>query len=448
MESSKRRKIESDAKVTKAPTYNTSHFDLTSTLASDVSILNSEYEQIPVQTQTSDILEFHIPPSAMWLALAEINLILTLQAVTKDGSSLPAATKTAIGNCIISTFFQALDIKLDGINLCNGGDLYSYSSYYQQVLFNSTETIVRKGPLAGLFLNDKESALDAENSAYKELQKLAKASSFEVCAPIFHGFFDTPRFLAPGHSLTLKYRIAPNTFYLNSSKVLATGEVFQERLSVLKAVLDVRKVVAHSEVDLVYEAAINKNIMMSYPITDRNCTAFIVPKGMLTYTSEVLFNSLPQFCAMGLVKATAYYGAHNECPFSFLPHNLNGYRFTINGDDVLFNSPRFSVSDNDYIRHYNQLLQIENEKGLPACDLSKEQFCKQNYFILPLINTSNGKRDRYSVSRQGQVRIQLSFSTNTTENLACVVFTHFPRIVQFNKTNVFVKDDINLEHIS
>lgn len=445
MESTKKRRIETE-QATKTPAYNVSHFDLTSLPASDLSILSSEFVQVTHQTKTSDIIEYYIPPStSTWISLKEIFLVLGLKVETAAGAKLGSSSKTSVGNLIAGSLFETLDVKLNGISITSGGSIYSYTSYFSDVVFKDTETIKRKGPLYGLYLKDKTSPVDAENEAYKSLLALAQLDSFEVISPIFHGFFDTERYLPPGNSLSLRFRLSPNKFYLNSPVDLASGAVFTDRISISKCVLDVRHIVAHSKVDSYYEAALNKNMMMSFPFTDSQTFSFIVPKGMLTYTSEVLFNSLPSFCCFGLVKATSYYGSHKECPFQFLPHNLNGYRFTINNDDVLFNTPRFSVADNDYIRHYNQLLQIVNSKGQSGYNLSKVQFTEQGYFIMPLINSNNGKQDRYTVGRQGVCRLQLSFSTNTTENLACIVFSQFPKLVQFNKTNVFVKDDVNIE---
>lgn len=87
-------------------------------------------------------------------------------------------------------------------------------------------------------------------------------------------------------------------------------------------------------------------MLMSYTILDMQSTSFILPKGILTHTSEVLFNSFPNFCCFGLVKASAYYGTYNECSFSFSNFGLNGYNFTLNSDNVLYNIPKFSLDRN------------------------------------------------------------------------------------------------------
>lgn len=75
-------------------------------------------------------------------------------------------------------------------------------------------------------------------------------------------------------------------------------------------------------------------------LVDYQATSFVIPSGNVTYTSEVLHNRLPTFAESARVKSSAYFGDHMHCPFVFLPYNLNGYKFSLNGEDLLFNNAR------------------------------------------------------------------------------------------------------------
>lgn len=441
MDNLKRRKIEGE-QTTKATAFNVSHFDLTTLPVTDLSILTQEYQQYPPQSKTSDLLEYHLPSDQThWTCLNNIFLILDLSVRTAAGAKLPSSSTTSVGQLIFSSLFESLDLKLDNITITSGASLHGYCSYFQKTLFTSTENIKRRGPLEGIYMKDKESATDSTGEAYKSLKALAQKDSFQVIGRINHPLFHTPRYLPPGHSLTIRFRLAPNTFYLNGTG-LAEGTAFTDKVVINSATLDVKKAVVHSKVNAFYEAALSKNALMSFPIMDTMCSSFIIPKGQISHTSDVLLNSLPNFCAFGLVKSTAYYGSYNECPYHFQDFGLNGYKFSINSDDILFNSPKFSLPNN-IIRHYNQLLSIKNDKDEGGIDVNFLEYSKYGYFLMPLFSATNGKNDRFSVGMQGPVRLSLSFSKALEDNVACVFFYHQPKIISFNKSQVFIQSEFN-----
>lgn len=111
MEQVKRKRIEAEQNSSSA-TYNVSHFDLTSLLPSDLSVLSSEYEQIIPITKTNDILEFVIPASSYWISLSECLLHLTLQVVQANGNKLLPSSKKSLGNFAFGSLFETVDILI------------------------------------------------------------------------------------------------------------------------------------------------------------------------------------------------------------------------------------------------------------------------------------------------------------------------------------------------
>lgn len=441
MEEAKKRRIEAEV-VGRSTAYNISHFDLAGTIPTDLSILSEEYESVLPQTKTSEILEFHIPSNpTFWICLADCLLYLNLCVRTSDDKKIPATDKTSLANNIFGSMFEVVDIKLDGINITSGGNLWSYSSYFNKILYSSTEEIERLGPLEGLYLNNNSNPMDDENAAYKSLKKEAHKDNIEIIGRLGHAFFETNRYLPPGKSLTIRLRMSPNTFCLNG-KGLATGATFTNKLVVKNCYFQIKKAVVHSKIQEQYQDALSKNVMMNYPLNESQAISFVIPSGQMTFTSEVLLNSLPNFACFGLVSAKNYYGSYDKDAFDFRPHHLSGFRLTLNGENIWYNSTKLSVDDNEYIQHYKQLVSLRNPNGKPGCDVSRLMFTSQGYHLVPVYNTNNGKRDRQGIVRSGSLRLQLSFKQNTEENLVCVFYYEANKVVQFDKHHVYVKTDL------
>lgn len=180
MEQAKRKRIEAE-QASSTATYNISHFDLTTMLPSDLSVLSSEYEEILPITSTNNILEFVVPSSpSFWVSLSDTLLCLTLQIVQANGNKLLPSSKTSLGNFPLGCIFESCDIRLDGINITSGGNLHSFSSYINRILYSTCESIRQRGPLEGLYLNNTSLETDATSAPYVALQAVAQKENVEI----------------------------------------------------------------------------------------------------------------------------------------------------------------------------------------------------------------------------------------------------------------------------
>lgn len=279
---------------------------------------------------------------------------------------------------------------------------------------------------------------------YVALQAVAQKENIEIIGKIDHAFFEQTKYLPRNHSLAIRFRLSPSAFCLLAPTLDGTA-AFTDRLVLKSCYLSIKRVIAHSKVDMQYDAALSRNAMMSFPFNEYQACSFVIPAGQMTFTSEVLLTSLPNLAVFGLVTAKAYYGAYNLSPYMFKPHGLSGYRFLLSGEDVWYNSPKFSVSGDNYVRHYKQLLSIEDANGQLACDVTKDMFTKFGYCLVNVYNSFSGKRDRLGVGRPGNCRLVLNFKENTDENLVCILYYESSKLVQFDKSNVYVKTDFNVD---
>lgn len=423
METSRKRKLELEQQPPSGAAINVSHFDLTPIPVTDVSILNSTLEQILPQTKSDEVVEFYIPPNPVqWLALNGINLYLELAVQTAAGAKLPDTSLTSVGNLIHSTLFESFDLKIDGVTVTTGANLYSFASYINKKIFNPASDIKTRCVLEGMYIHNNESEISTSNAAYVSLKALAQKDHFETYGKLAHGIFSTQRYLPPGHSMSLRLRSAPNTFYLNGSGLAETA-TFTDRISIKNIYLQARKIVTHSKIDQQLNAALNSGKLLSIPYYDFQCTSFVIPQGMINYTSEVLMNSLPSFACLAFIPTTAFFGSYSKSPFMFKDHKLASFRLTLNNEEVGYSStPRISVAGDEYYVYYKQLLNIKNDKGIESCGIGLDEYTKYGCFIVPLYNALPDKKDTFPLSSPGAVRVQLSFKESLTENINVILY--------------------------
>lgn len=445
MEAAKKRKLEV-SQSQKTAAYSLTNFDLSSFPPVDISVLSQSYEAVVPQTKTNDVINIYIAPSpSHWIALDQCFLYLSLAIKKNTYTFDPAAAtgvtnQTAFGNYLLGTFFEEIDIKLNGVSITTGGNLSHYSAMFHKLLYNSTETLERRGHLEGFYLNTDAKIVNEANGSYKMLLGLGKKDHMELYGRLPHSLFESVRYIPPNVSIEIRLRLAPNNFCLNSPK-LGTGVTFKDSLEIKGCYFDIFRVIAHSRVDLMYETALKSKKTLGFPLVDYQTTSFVIPSGNVTYTSEVLLNRLPTYAAFALVDSRAYFGDHTRCPFEFQPYNLNGYKFSLNGDDLLFNNARMSVSNNEYIRHYKQLLTTKNERGELTCNFDVEQYTKWGYHVIKVWDSLDGKRNRTPTLQDGQIRLSLHFKEATDMNLTCIFYYELPKRIEMEGNNIFVKTD-------
>lgn len=189
------------------------------------------------------------------------------------------------------------------------------------------------------------------------------------------------------------------------------------------------------------ELALKNKKPLYLPLIEYNALSFVVPSGTNSYTSEVLLNSLPTFAAFCIVSSKAYFGNYSLNPFNFQRHGLNGFRLTLNNEDLLFNNAR--ISANEYVRFYNQLLCIRNDNNQMACDLSASDFLNNGYAIYPVWNSLNGKKDRVPLQTEGSVRLTVNFAAPTSESLSVIFYYESAKRIELDGNSVFIKTDFN-----
>lgn len=360
--------------------------------ATDVSVISESVEKVYTSYNPNDgqICDYFIQGDLeRYVDLSHTYLYLKLRVRQKDGTKLvPATSKTAVGNNIFNAMFQDCEILLNNVPITTGSNNYPYSAYLSRIINNNAETLDRKYQFEHLYRESTATTIDATNTAYVKLKKLADSDSFETFSHIAHPIFTQTRFLPPSKNLRIRLKISPSNFHLNSAEPLANA-TFTDKLEIVETYMEVRRVVVNSEVEKIHKSIVQKNGMFHMQYNDHNCVSYTIPSGTQNHVSETLLTYLPPLSCCALLETKSYNGQINKSCFNFLPNGVKNIQLTLNGEGQLFPNGQDFDKESGYMRVYRNLLTLVGENG-ETPDFSVDDFLKHGYCIFPLNWQSNG----------------------------------------------------------
>lgn len=418
-----------------SPTYNTS-LNLSQIPVTDVSILSERYEQTFPSFSENTFLEFYIQgDSQHYIDLQNTFLYMRLKLTDKAGEAL-GTSATSVANCIFSTMFQTLDLFVNNVNICSGSNLYNYSAYLNKVINYGAQSRATKLRSEMLYKETTGTALDATNNAYAQLKKISSQESFEVYSKLSHPLFFQDKLIPPNVSLRIRLRRAPAQFCLLSTAI-AEGAVYDEQLKIADTFMDVKKVIINSKIESMHQQILNKGQRLYFPFFDYQTLSFVVTKGSLQFTSETLMTEVPQFAMIAITDSKGFNGEISKNPYDFKSHGLSSVYMTVNGEKMLMSNMNMSVDNNLYIRLYRQFVDVISSYG-EMSDLTVEDYVKHGYFIVPVNWNNSGKEDRFALQKTGNVKVHLTFESDTDKNLNVLFYYVTPKILSLDKSHVYI----------
>lgn len=436
MEASQKKSLEDQA-IKGSPSYQTS-LNLQAVPYQDISILDTKIDTLWPTTLPSEsgILEFYLPPSTnYYTSLKDTLLYLKVKIVDKDGKALPSISVTCPANLPFGTLFSNLELVVNNVNVTNSSNMYAYSTFINRVLNSSQEDHDTLLKCEHYYDQTTETAVDPLNKGYQALLKLQKNGEFEIVSRIAHGLFEMDRLVPPEIGLRIRLRLASPTFCL-LGKEPAENTTFTDTFKITEASLEVKRNLVHTRVAQMHESLWSKGQPFVFPYTNYDAISYTVPSGLLQHQSETLFNVLPQFLLIGMVKSTAFNGVANLSPFQFSDFSLSGVQLQCNGESVLFPHLQLSVTNKQYLKVYRHLTGLKNANGQSPC-IGLNEFLKLGLFLIPL-KFNNSKELRFNIEKNGAVKVNLSFSTATESNINVVVYHCNSRLLKVDKNNVFL----------
>ncbi|XP_021365775.1 uncharacterized protein F54H12.2-like [Mizuhopecten yessoensis] len=321
--------------------------------------------------------------------------------------------------------------KLVSLNTSN----YPWKAYLK-VLLSSGEDVTQSQLQSQLYyqdgydMDDPDAATGSNAGLLYRYEYTQKSRIFDIEGPLYEDIFRLDKYLVNGVDLHLKL------FRNRAPFIVKSGETSPAyKLEIQDVAFKACMVRVDSGV-LINHAEILKEVTAKYPLTRTEVKMNTCPSGSGTFIwQNVWSNNLPTKVYFAFVKQTAVNGDYTKNPFNFL--NLaQEIGIYVNGESIPARPIKMDVGDNrNYVTPFVNLFEVaekwNHDSGLM---ITRENFSK-GFAIYGFNLTPSGLGEEYiNLVRQGCVRLEVRFASNTTETLNCVAYAEFPALIEIDQS--------------
>ena len=398
-------------------------FDLPKTNCAVSDVL---YEEIRPVSQVTDssLIEFRINSSnsSSYIDLQGTQLYVKLKVLKGDGKDLPAGEKVGPVNLLLQSLFASSEVTLQNKTsvTCNNNP---YTAMIKTLL-NLDQSTKSSQTTSQLFIKDDADHPEDPDPAgsnsglYERANYIKQSKVLDLQGPVFHQFFQIPRYIINQMDVRLKlYRSSP-------AFCLLSGETNPSyRIEILDIYLLSRKVkVAPSVIYGHNEMLKITNAKYFYPKSETRIQS--ISSGSTTFHWENLFQGQkPSKVVIGFVKSASTSGNYVSNPFDFLNCSITSICLYSDGMPVMGNPLKLDFNNSaEIVRPYTNLFILTNKWNKNEGNgISRERFVRGStlfafdlnpYFheFLPLLTTSN-------------IKLEVQFASPLNETMACIVFS-------------------------
>ncbi|XP_033757418.1 uncharacterized protein F54H12.2-like [Pecten maximus] len=187
---------------------------------------------------------------------------------------------------------------------------------------------------------------------------------------------------------------------------------------------------------LINHAEILKDTTAKYPLSRTEVQMSTCPSGSGSFIwQNVWSNNLPTKALFAFVKQNAVNGDYTKNPFNFV--NLaSEVALYINGESIPARPMKMDLGANrGYVTPFVNLFEAA-EKWNKDAGLFIDRTNFGTGFAIYAFNIapSDLGEEYLNLVRQGSVRLEVKFGTNTTEVLNCIAYSEFPALLEIDQT--------------
>jgi len=222
--------------------------------------------------------------------------------------------------------------------------------------------------------------------------------------------------------------------------LMATGaQAF--RIKITGAAMLIRKVKISPSVYIAHAKTLESG-MAKYPIRRVVCKTFTILTEYLDVSQEKLFNGqLPSRLILGCIDNRAFNGDLERNPFNFQHFLLRQLAVYLEGQQLGIKPIALDYERGQYVTPYMSLFNGTGKDNQDeGNDIDRQEYaagCALYAFDLSPDLTDS---ESFSLSRQGTVRVDMTFGEALTNTVTVVVYAEFENIIEIDRNRNIVFD--------
>lgn len=383
---------------------------------------------------SSNWIDFRIAGTEEFIDLSSILLEVEIAVTLSDGTALPTAAAAQTSppniydsiapvNSFFSSLFQQVDLYLNNTLVTSSSNLYHYRSYLDNLLYQSREG--KKTYMFSYFWDESEAKRKAR------IKRIYAGKTIKMIGPLHLDLAQQERLLLNMVDINLRLNTADTAFCLK-----VTGETASRpKHSFVNATLHVKKKKLFPDCEAGILTALGQETV-KYFFSHTQMRHRIIDTGSRTFFFDKVFpGTLPRRFVVGLVPASAFNGDFKEDPYKFTSNGVVEVKAYIDSIQNPVPSIELDTEDEDISRAY--LLFFDAMYSLhPSTRLSitPDDFMSHCCFFAWTLSTENDMDDSDTIGliKRGNCRLDFRFKTPPTKQIACVIYSHFPQVLQID----------------
>lgn len=383
---------------------------------------------------SSNWIEFRIPGTEEFLDLSSIFLEVEVKVLKSDGTPLPTAVSAdaqapnlfeAIEpvNNLFSSLFQQVDLLLNNTLVTTATNLYHMRAYIDNLLYQSQEA--KSTYMSSQFWFETA----AERKA--AIKRIYQGKTLKLIGPLHLDLAQQERLLLNLVDVSIRLNLTDSQMIF---KILnQTGD--RPKHSIINATLHVCRKKLFPDCEAGILTALGKETC-KYFFNHTQMRHRILDAGSSTFFFDHLYpGTLPRRFIIGLMPVSAFNGSWTEDPFKFTSNTLIECRAYINSIQTPVPAIEMNMEDDDFARAYTLFFDAMYSHH-PASKLSitRDQYKSHCTLFAWTLTPENDleQSDTIGLIQRGHVRLDFRFNAALRSQLACVIYSHFPSVIQID----------------
>ena len=429
-------------------------FDFFSKPALGISEEQSNYVHISPNTSLDNtaplIYDFDTDYST-FCDISQLYHYVQMKIVKSDGGNIAAVAaggaltddhKVAPVANFASSFFENVELYLNGTLIESSNNLYPYKSYLQTLL--SYDTQIKNTQLGAIGFHDDQGpnqdsdniranmgADDCKNLGLKKRFELSKISkSFVSLSPVHLDICTQGKYIQNKTNIKIRFSRASPKFCLIANDAAKNFKYVIERAFIIA-----RFVKPRESLRLAIENSM-EIVNALYPVKTCSLRFFNFSQNTTILSEPNLFSGpLPTRICMGLVESSSLAGDYKKSPFNFQPFKVTEIDLRKNGQSLTTDPLKVDLDKNDFLETYFHLQNstggfLSNDNCIIAYDAFKDG---KFIHVFDLTSDQEHSLDQFHQPETGNLSIEIRLAEQHNSGLSLIVMLEHETILTCNK---------------
>ena len=404
--------------------------------------VQEEYDQeiSPIATiQDGAPIEFMVKGVRdLYLDLNNTKLEVCLKICETNGTALVAGDRIGVDNLMLHSMFSNVDMEVGQKQVTDPNNLYPYRSIFETILNYPREVLDTRMICEG-WTKDTAAQFDVTDPTGANTGLGTREQNYRASRAV--RFIGRPHLdlfhqekLLPG-GVDMKLRFIPHKAPFVILNAAATAEVPQKNLkvSISSAKLYIRTKKVSPSLIMAHEQMLQTGTY-KIPFTKVQMKTLTIPQGVTNFQYDNLYlGNLPDRIALALVHDEAVTGSYTRNPFKFDHYGLTHLGLKVGGEQIPKIPYQPDFTTRDYLREYMTVLSALGFDMGPNCwDITPTEWAN-GYNIYVFKITPGPLGIVKSLSRAGNIRLEIKFREATTHNITAILLSEDRDILEIDK---------------